>query len=166
VSTFVRNLNQIKTHCDTTWLSPSQRRTLDVLFDAIRYPGTVNLWGSVGVGKTFVSWILSNESGATYIPHISFLNEVEAPAGGTVIVDNCPPDRTDHRTILNRLRFANIPTTVLVSRDLIQDYTRYSELLCTSEDIDRVRSNLASVGVFSPKANVPNLWHLVNSYSA
>jgi len=166
VSTFVRNLNQIKSHCDTTWLSPSQTAGLDALSKAIRYPGTVNFWGSVGVGKTFVCWILSRNPTTTYLPHISFLNEIAIAESVAVIVDNCPSDRTGHRTILNKLRLANIQTAILVTRELIQDYTHHVELLCTLEDIDYVRSVLGSIGIFSSKANIPNLWHLVNPYSA
>jgi len=166
MSEFVRNLNLIKRQFNITWLSPSQAAALDLLFKATRYPGTVNLWGSVGVGKTFLCWIMARETGMAYIPHISFLDELDTVPTNGVIVDNCLSDRSFHRTTLNKLAIAHIQRVVLVSRPLIQDYTNHVELLCTGDDMAHVYSILCSVGVFSSKTSFPNLWHMINPYGA
>lgn len=166
MSAFVRNLNQIKTQYDATWVSPSQEKALNALIKAIRYPGTVNLWGPIGSGKTFLCWILARQMALTYVPHISFLDELALPQQNAVIVDNCLADRSSHRTLLNRLRMAGIQGAVLVSRELSQDYTRHVELMLTGEDLIQIRARLSTLGIFSSRTAIPNLWHLVNPYTA
>ncbi|MCZ7554454.1 MAG: hypothetical protein M5U05_18060 [Anaerolineales bacterium] len=166
MSGFVRNLNRIKTLCNQDWLSPSQKAALDTLTQGILYPGTTNLWGPAGVGKTFLAWILQQETGAEYVPHISAVATSREMRGCTMIVDNCSPDRISHRNTLNQLRLANVSSAILVSRELIQDYTSHVELVCSEADLNHIRSVLVPLGIFTLREDISSLWYVVNPYFA
>lgn len=61
MSQFVRRLNQIKSNRIPEWLTPSQQEAFFKVKTALRTPSTVNLFGRVGVGKTFLGWTLAHE---------------------------------------------------------------------------------------------------------
>lgn len=163
MSEFIRALNRIKAQRDSSWLTDSQHQALGELKDALRAPGTVNLCGSIGVGKTFLAWTLADELSYVYYPHLSLFEQSNDVNVVGVILDNSRPGRQAHREILKTLHFRGVRQAVIVTRRLIQDYTHYVELTLTQADIDKVRSNLATVGLFSQPAEVSSLWHLINS---
>jgi len=164
VSKFVRTLNLIKTHCNVEWLTPSQSRALAALKDALRVPGTVNLCGPAGVGKTFLAWILAGELGYTYFPHLKHFMQAEEATTPGVIIDNGQSNRQSHRNTLKALQLRGVARAVLITRELVHDYTRYVELSLLPEDRAKVRRNLASVGHLTRDAEVPSLWYLVNPH--
>lgn len=164
MSDFVRTLNLIKTRRNPTWLTPSQQEALAKLREALRAPGTVNLCGTAGVGKTFLAWTLADELGYVYFPHINRLEQSEDLHTTSVILDNCRPERQFHRDMLKELRFRSVRYAVLITRQIIHDYTRYVELSLTPADQDKVWNNLTTVGIFQKRTESPNLWYLVNSY--
>jgi hypothetical protein len=161
MSVLIRNLNLIKSHRSHSWLSPSQTTALHEIQKALRVPGHINLWGGVGVGKTFLAWCLADELSLVYYPHLSIFIAAEQKDQPGVILDNCPHNRTAHREILSILRFQGISYAVIISRQLVRDYTYHCELLLTTEDILQIRSNLVSAGVSLTQNNVSNLWQLI-----
>jgi hypothetical protein len=157
-------LNLIKTHRNIEWLTPSQSEALYALKKVLRVPGTVNLCGRAGVGKTFLAWALADDLGYAYFPHLKhFTQAEEIPASG-VIIDNAKPDRQSHRNALKALQFQNVTRAVLVTRELIRDYTHYVELDLSPEDQEKVRHNLVSIGHLIHEVGVLNLWYLVNPH--
>ena len=162
MSDFIRILNLIKTRRDPTWLTTSQQEALLALRKALQIPGTVNLCGIAGVGKTFLAWILADELGYTYFPHIDRFMQSGGSLTDGVIVDNCQPERQIHRNTLKLLRFRNVRHTVLISRQLIRDYTHYVELRLTPDDQAKVWQTLTALGLFQEITEAPNLWHLLN----
>ena len=160
----IRVLNLIKTRRNPTWLTASQQEALTALREALRIPGTVNLCGAAGVGKTFLAWTLSDELGYTYLPHINRLEQVEDLHTTGVILDNCRPERQAHRNTLKVLRFRNVRHAVLITRQMIDDYTHYVELRLTPADQVKVQGNLTTIGLFREINEAPNLWHLVNPH--
>jgi len=164
VSDFIRTLNVIKTHRDSSWLTDSQRRALAELKEALRAPGTVNLCGPVGVGKTFLAWTLADELDYIYFPHLCYFEQADDVDAVGVILDNGLSKRRFHREALKKLRFRGVRHAVFVTRQLIQDYTHYVELGLTEADVAQVRDNLASVGLFHLAPETSNLWHLINPY--
>lgn len=164
MSDFVRTLNLIKTHRNLAWLTPSQTDALVALQRTLRVPCSVNLFGLAGSGKTFLAWILANEMGYTYFPHFVYLQQREDLPEAGIIVDNCGPERKAHRNVLKVLSFRNVRHAVLISRQLIRDYTHYVELELTPKDQAHAWHNLTTIGLFREAGDVPNLWHLVNSY--
>jgi DNA polymerase III delta prime subunit len=164
VSEFIRTLNLIKKHRNIDWLTPSQLQALDALKKTLHVPGTVNLCGPAGVGKTFLAWALADELGYTYFPHLKHFTQAKEIAAPGVIIDNNQPDRRSHRNALKALQFEGVMRAVLVTRELIHDYTHYVELRLSSEDRETVCRNLVSIGQFSHETEVSNLWYLVNPH--
>lgn len=164
MSLFIRTLNQIKIHRQATWLTPSQQESLAQLKAGLRVPGTVNLCGPTGVGKTFLGWILAEELSYSYFTHFSHFQQVERVDTSGVIIDNCQSDRQTHRTMLKALNFRHINFAVLISRQLIYDYTYFVELSLTPVDQTKVWDNLITIGYYGKTTETPNLWLLVNPH--
>ena len=164
MNSFIRAVNLIKTHRDSSWLTDSQRRALAQLRKALRIPGTINLCGLVGVGKTFLAWTLADELGFIYFPHLRHFEQANDVDASGIILDNCCWERRFHREALKRLRFRGVRFGVFITRQAIQDYTHYVELGLTDADVVQVRDNLVSVGLFRPAVESPNLWGLINPY--
>jgi hypothetical protein len=164
MSSFVRHLNLIKIKRTLTWLTPSQQVAFTQVEKELRASSTVNLFGGVGVGKTFLTWMLADQLNYGYISHPEELGQVSRSELKGVVVDNCRPNRLAHRDLLKELRFHGVPHAVLVTRQMIYDYTHYVELQLTKEDETQVQENLISVGIVLIRTNQPNLWHLVNPY--
>jgi hypothetical protein len=162
MSEFVRTLNLIKTHRGAEWLTLSQAQALTALKEALRVPGTVNLCGPTGVGKTFLAWTMVDELGYTYFPHLKHFIQLESVSVPGVVIDNADSSRQFHRNVLKALQFEDVKRAVLITRELIRDYTHYVELSLSSEDWEIVCHNLMSVGVLISDSRVPSLWHLVN----
>ncbi len=164
VSDLIRTMNLIKTRRDLAWLTVSQQEALTALQETLRVPGTVNLFGAMGVGKTFLAWTLADELGYTYFPHLDHFERVEDLHMTGVILDNCRPDRQTHRHTLKTLSFQNVRYAVLITRQMIQDYTHYVELALTPDDRAKASKNLATLGTFREGKELPNLWHVVNPH--
>lgn len=164
MSEFIRLLNQIKTHRTETWLTPSQVEATAALRESLRIPGTVNLFGSAGVGKTFLGWSLAETAGYTYLPHVDHLADFQGTEAEGLIIDNCPSKRTMHRDICKHLGFKDVRHTVLITRQMVDDYTPYVELKLNEQDWNKVIENLGSVGVFRDSTSASNLWQLLNPY--
>ena len=164
MSDFIRALNLIKTRRNSSWLTDSQREALQALQRALRLPGSVNLCGSPGVGKTFLAWTLADELGYTYFSDIHRFTEAEHLTTAGVILDNCRAERQAHRNTLKALHFRDVHYAVLITREIVCDYTRYVELRLTQADRARVWDNLTSIGLFRKRTETPDLWHLVNPH--
>lgn len=163
MSDFVRGLNLIKTRRDSDWLTPSQEEALAALQKTLRIPCTVNLFGPAGTGKTFLAWTLADHLGYVYFSHIEdFVTEDWSGPG--IIVDNCRPERRVHRDILKELSFRNVRYAVLVSRQLVRDYTHYVELELTPNDRTKAWDNLTRIGLFRENEQASNLWQLINPF--
>jgi len=164
MSEFVRTLNAIKRHWDSSWLTDSQRECLRELQSLLVAPRTVNLFGRHGVGKTFLSWALSRESAFEYYPNLSLFQVWPTAHHDSVIIDNCAPGRYAHRDVLKALDFRGVRRAVLVTPALIRDYTYYCQLGLTSADLGKVQSNLAGIGVHADVSDVCSLWSVVNHH--
>lgn len=161
---FIRHLNLIKTQRTQAWLTPSQQTALARLQKVLSVPGTVNLFGSIGSGKTFLAWFLAEQLSGVYLAHPDVLKEIEEINPTILILDNCQPGRQFHRELLKELQFRQVHHAVLITRQLIQDYTHYVELALTSTDLQYAYQNLSTLCLGSMSTDPPNLWHLVNSY--
>jgi ABC-type transport system involved in cytochrome c biogenesis ATPase subunit len=164
VSDLVRTLNLVKTHRSLGWLTPSQQEAFAALCRELRVPDVVNLFGSAGVGKTFLAWTLADQLSYAYLIHPAHLAQMEHPRAAGVILDNCRSDRRSHRDVLKTLQFLGITHAVLITRSVIEDYTHYVELGLTSADQSQVQDNLRTVGVYREADPSCHLWHLINPY--
>ena len=163
MSDFIRHLNLIKTRRTQAWLTPSQQIALARLQKVLPVPGTVNLFGGIGSGKTFLAWFLAEQLTGMYLTHPDALKEIEEVDTAVLILDNCQAERQAHRELLKELQFRQVRHAVLITRQLIHDYTHYVELALTSTDLQYAHKNLSTLGLGSTSADPSNLWHLVNS---
>jgi hypothetical protein len=164
MSQFIRHLNQIKKKRAVEWLTPSQQVACSSIKATMRIPTTVNLFGHPGVGKTFLSWTIASELDFTYLPHPDLISIISNAKHNGVIVDNCQADRQTHRKILKMMRFHNVDRVIIITRQIIKDYTQFVELKLTQPDIVTVQQNLVTIGVLPANiADTPTLWYLVNS---
>lgn len=164
MSQLIRTMNLIKTHRSVEWLTPSQQRALLELEKSLRIPGTVNLSGATGVGKTFLAWILADKLGYAYFPHsecFSMTGRIETPG---VIIDNNASDRRFHRNVLKTLQFTDIRYAVLITRQPFRDYTYLVELDLSQKDLEAARTNLSAIGLSLRSVEVTSLWDLINPY--
>jgi len=161
MSEFIHVINKIKAHKNFQWLTPSQKEAFKALKKALQKPEVVNLCGPVGAGKTFLCWILADELGYRYFPHRSRLEVTTSLNVSGVIIDNDLPNRESHRRLLVLLRMKNIHRAVVVTREVVQDYTCYVRLKITPMDIEKARENLLRMGVIRTQ-KASNLWELVN----
>lgn len=163
MSDLIRILNSIKTHRTDAWLTPSQQDAQTAIKELLRVPQTIDLCGPAGSGKTFLAWYLADELGYFYLVHPGRLDQVEISGNQGLIIDNCRSDRRGHRDMLKVLQLGHVQRAVFVTRQIIQDYTRYVELKLTVSDQNKVCENLSTIGIFR-EPNTANLWHLVNPY--
>jgi hypothetical protein len=164
VSEFIQRTNAIKKGYQPDWLTPSQQTVLEKINELRRVPGTINVVGGIGSGKTFLAWVMANQLSYQYIPSALHITHYDRNYAGA-IVDNCHFSRTSHRELLKAIQFEKIPSAVLISRQLIQDYTHYVELSLTPVDQQKVIWNLASVGIITlVEREHSNLWSILNEH--
>lgn len=163
MSELIRILNSIKINRTGAWLTPSQRNVQAAIKELLRVPQTINLCGRAGSGKTFLAWHLADELGYVYLPHPDHLVYAESLVSEGLIIDNCRPDRRSHRDVLRILQLNSVLRAIFITRQIIQDYTRYVELKLTFSDQSKVCENLSTVGLFR-EPDARNLWNLVNPY--
>ena len=163
MSTFLRCLNSIKRERTLAWLTPSQRVAMAQAAQLLHLPGHVNLFGSIGVGKTFLAWFVAEQLGYLYLPHPTKLTESDRPPPAGIVIDNCSSQRSTHRELLKELSFCGINRSMLVTRTMLQDYSHFVHLTLTDEDQIQVRLNVARIGCVLATENTWNLWSLINS---
>lgn len=129
----------------------------------LQLPGHVNLYGSIGVGKTFLAWFIAEQLGYLYLPYPTKLAESDGPSPNGVVIDNCSSQRSIHRELLKELAFCGINRSLLVTRTMLQDYSPFVQLALTDEDQIQVRLNVGRIGCVLAAENTGNLWSLINS---
>jgi hypothetical protein len=123
MSSFIHSLNLIKTRRTRAWLTLSQQIAFAAVEKVLQAPSTVNLFGTIGVGKTFLAWMLADQLAYAYLPHPGQLEQFEASEINGVVLDNCYSSRQAHRNLLKKLRFHQVHYAVLV----IHQYIVHSE---------------------------------------
>jgi len=120
--------------------------------------------GDIGVGKTFLAWMVAGEFGYNYFPNVGQLEWGELINVSGVVIDNCSADRQAHRDLLKTLQLHNVSYAVLVSRQLPNDYIHFVELRLAIADQAKVWDNLNSVGRYGETHERHNLWNIVNPH--
>lgn len=142
MNTFLSLSNFIKENLSDDWMTPSQRETHDKLIEALSYHNYINLYGAVGIGKTFLGWLLHKNQIGRYFSHWSDLKPVTKP----VIVDNVSQRREDFRNLIKEVQLADIPKLIAISREPINDYVASVELDCQQVDLAKMADNFMSCG--------------------
>lgn len=157
MNTYLSLSNFIKENLSDDWMTPSQRKAYDKLIDALSYHNYINLYGTVGAGKTFLGWLLHKNQIGHYFSHWSDLE----PVSELVVVDNVSETREDFRNLIKEVQLADIHKLIAISREPINDYVAFVKLDCQQADLTKMTDNLMSCDKAELKIDdVDNLWEV------
>lgn len=115
MSTFLRCLNSIKRERALNWLTPSQKTAMVQVTQLLRVPEHINLYGSIGVGKTFLAWFVAERLDYVYFPHPTKLADTDITSLAGAVIDNCSSQRAAHRELLKELSLRDINRSLIVT---------------------------------------------------
>lgn len=158
---YLEILNAVKAHLGELRLTESQTRCRQRILARLGYPGAVNLFGALGVGKTVLGWSMAAQGEVTYVPCATDWKAAIESGERPLFLDNAEADRWSTRRLLSQLETAGIDKVVLVTRAPIDDYIFRAELTLTADDLIAVRRSLEELNYRSVDAHYDNLWDLV-----
>ena len=126
-------------------MTPSQVSARDAICNAIRrQEGQMNLWGSLGVGKTFLAHYLHHRADLLYFPSPERYDGKVAP-GSTVVIDSASHHRQDARRLYDNIRWSGkdygaVANVMLITRKPIEDAVHRIALALTEEDVTHVEA--------------------------
>ena len=129
-------------------LTTSQQAICQFLRQEIKdYQQRINLWGSPGVGKTFLAHYLHHCAEGLY-----FISPEDCPITGispnsVVIIDNAPSDRSLTRSIFGDMLWTGASSVILVTRHPIDDEVRRIELALTDRDRAQIEGVISKLFV-------------------
>ncbi|MYD63885.1 MAG: hypothetical protein F4W91_22880 [Gemmatimonadetes bacterium] len=116
-------------------LTTSQQAVCEFLHQAIEdYQQRINLWGSPGVGKTFLAHYLHYCAEGLYFFSPENCPSTEISPNSVVIVDNAPSGRSLARSTFGNVLWAGASSVILVTRQPIDDAVWRIELALTDRD--------------------------------
>ncbi len=120
-------------------LTASQQAVCQFLRQEIGdYQQRINLWGSPGVGKTFLAHYLHHCADGLYFTSAENFLSTEISPNSVVIIDNAPYARSLARSIFGDMLWAGASSVILVTRQPIDDAVRRIELTLTDEDMVQI----------------------------
>jgi len=132
-------INTLKSQCDKSWLTPSQRSIFDKLDSGFTTQRVVNVYGAEGTGKTFLGWILEKENMGKYFVNVEDLKQYlisnHGPNGIVAVIDNFPADRKAHRDFRSKMLDMGVERSVVLTQFAIPDDV--PKLLLEFRDQDR-----------------------------
>ena len=102
------------------------------------YQQRINLWGSPGVGKTFLAHYLYHCADALYFFSAENCPITEITPDSVVIIDNAPHDRSSARSTFGEMLWAGASSVILVTRQPIDDAVRIVELGLTAQELAQI----------------------------
>ena len=160
-------LNRLKVEARSDWLTDTQRVAWRDIQQQLRLPERVNLYGTVGVGKTFLAWALARQQDAAFfaspavLTRSDFINEPPR----LVIVDNVAGEANDLRRLLAELQMRQIRSALIITRHPNPIGLPLVQMpLPTSQDIAIVYHNLSLLEHYAlPPRAAGNLWQIIHS---
>ena len=120
-------------------LTASQQAVCQFLRQGIGdYQQRINLWGTPGVGKTFLAHYLHHCAEGLYFSSAKNCLITEISPNSVVIVDNAPSDRSLARSTFGDVLWAGASSVILVTRQPIDDAIRGIELTLTDGDMTQI----------------------------
>lgn len=166
MSRLVEFRNRIQHHFRREWLCPSQKQVYAHLQELLVFQDAVNLCGSSGSGKTFLTWLLEKELS---VP-VCFLAEVEEAAeqnlmdAAVAIADPHSAERPAIRQSLAQLRGWGYKKVIFVSDEPTADQLPVCQLILTNTDLIKVHQNWESIAI--PIHNLQNFNKSLNLHTA
>jgi hypothetical protein len=158
-------LNRIKAEANVDFLTPSQQEAFKQIEQFWRLPERVNLWGSVGCGKTVLGWVIARSLGAVFYGSFQSFVERYTPENVPVIIDNMPCDQPALRTALAEMQLRNVRSALIISRETNRlGFPSIAIPPPTRSDIDVVYRNLSLMEHYAlTPLSDGNLWRVVYS---
>ena len=120
-------------------LTASQQAACQFLRQEIGdYQQRINLWGSPGVGKTFLAHYLHHCTEGLYFLSAENCPSSEVSPNSVVIIDNAPHDRSSARSIFGDMLWAGASSVIVVTRQPIDDAVRRVELGLTAQELAQI----------------------------
>jgi len=98
MSEFIKILNKIKKNYCKNWLTLNQKNAFASCKKLIKSYFIINIYGTTGVGKTFLGWVLAKEVRGKYFPSLEKHNKTNNMSK-KIIIDNCESDRNFARKL-------------------------------------------------------------------
>jgi len=137
MSKYIELINQIKEKSTSDWLTHSQRDIFSQLSSRYQTHKVINLYGSEGVGKTFVSWICHKELNFLHTMDISDVRNVN-----TVVLDNFGNSRSQARSLRPLMKQNGIGRVIVLTRQRVPDDIVHLELELDEDDVKEFCHNL------------------------
>jgi hypothetical protein len=131
--------NKIKETADVSWLTPSQKESYNELNKYVNgIHKVINLYGSEGVGKTFLAHLLIKKGIIDYVTSPESITASNLP----LAIDNSPFERSYARGIRNTMRRYNLLQVIIISRYRVDDSIPVVQLNLNQKDIEHFKSNI------------------------
>lgn len=160
-------LNRLKAEARVERLTDSQQTVWHSIQQQLRFPERINLFGTVGSGKTFLAWALANDQNAVYFvsPEALFRSNFINESSQLIIVDNGVIDTVELRRLLAELQMRNGRSALIITRHPNQIGLPLVHLpLPTSQDITIAYRNLSLLEKYAlPPLTEGNMWQIVKS---
>ena len=102
------------------------------------YQQRINIWGTPGVGKTFLAHYLHHCVEGLYFSSAENCPNTEVSPNSVVIIDNAPHDRSLARLIFGDMLWAGASSVILVTCQPLDDVVRRIELVLTDRDMAQI----------------------------
>jgi len=110
-------LNLLKSQASQSLLTNSQLTVYQNVLQVLRFPGTLNLHGPAGSGKTFLAWALSRSTNIRYFPSPAAFDDRAARPVASVIVDNTDAATRHVRDLLAISQRKGAHTLLFITRE-------------------------------------------------
>jgi len=155
-------LNQLKTQAKPNWLTDGQRAAFDAIRDV---PETVNLYGPVGSGKTFLAWTLSRSLAMPYFPSPAAFDRRSERPTPRAIVDNAGARERTVRSLLAVAQRKGTHTLLFIThRHNEMGFQAIALPAPTPHDFDVVYHNLSLLEYYAlPPVREGSLWDAIRA---
>ena len=129
--------NKIKGHFTRDWLTPSQSFVFDEIENKYDSQKFINVYGSPGVGKTFLAWNFEKELGAKYIKSLS-----EIESSSVLVIDDYQHARRSIRDLIQEVFFHDVNKVIILTEKKAEDDITKIELSLVEDDKSKFKNNL------------------------
>lgn len=149
MSRLVEFRNRIHHQFRREWLSPSQEQAYTRLKNLLVFQDAVNLCGSSGSGKTFLTWNLGKELSVSvcFLAGVEQVAEQRVANATVAIVDPHSPERSVIRATLAQLHRLGYKKVIFVSDEPTTDQIPICQLILTSRDLSKIHQNWESIAI-------------------
>lgn len=141
MSEYDKVLNSIKDQCLRQYATPAQEQIFEMILNKFKTQKIVNVYGSTGVGKTFLGWLLERHGYGKYCVNREELDGLQKECKW-VILDNGPISREESRALRVVLLDKSIKQMVVLTNKPIDEEIPKLQLCFGTEEREKFKQNL------------------------